>query len=141
VVVYNGGQEFKPLPVERPVSLWLSRSEPEQGSRRFRGVPTGGDPVVPDKRDKPEKITLAKSVTDTGIAPYIFFEGAPNFGFANGIVNITLAATRHLIKDGAAFSDIVAVAHLRCNPLAALELRNALDSALLLAAKTEGTAH
>jgi hypothetical protein len=88
---------------------------------------------VTDKPDKPEQITPAKiTVTDTGIAPYIFFEGAPNFGFANGVVNVTLAATRHLIKDGAPFSDIVAVAHLRCNPLSALELRNALDSALCL---------
>ena len=88
---------------------------------------------MPDKPDKPEQFAPAKiTVTDTGIAPHIFFEGAPNFGFANGIVNITLAATRHLIKDGAAFSDIVDVAHRRCNPLAALELRNALDSALLL---------
>jgi hypothetical protein len=57
------------------------------------------------------------------------------------IARLELLATRHLIKDGAPFSDIVAVAHLRCNPLSALELRNALDSALLLAAKTEGTAH
>ena len=46
-----------------------------------------------DKPDKPEQITPAKiTVTDTGIAPYIFFEGAPNFGFANGVVNVTLAA-------------------------------------------------
>jgi hypothetical protein len=43
-------------------------------------------------RKKPEQITPAKTVTDTGIAPYIFFEGAPNFGFANGVVNVTLAA-------------------------------------------------
>jgi hypothetical protein len=27
--------------------------------------------------DAPDKLT----VTDTGIAPYIYFEGAPNFGF------------------------------------------------------------
>jgi hypothetical protein len=47
---------------------------------------------VTDKPDKPEQITPAKTVTDTGIAPYIFFEGAPNFGFANGVVNVTLAA-------------------------------------------------
>jgi hypothetical protein len=45
---------------------------------------------VTDKPDKPEQITPAKTVTDTGIAPYIFF--APNFGFANGVVNVTLAA-------------------------------------------------
>lgn len=48
--------------------------------------------VVTDKPDKPEQITPAKTVTDTGIAPYIFLEGAPNFGFANGVVNVTLAA-------------------------------------------------
>jgi hypothetical protein len=47
---------------------------------------------VTDKPCKPEQITPAKTVTDTGIAPYIFFEGAPNFGFANGVVNVTLAA-------------------------------------------------
>jgi hypothetical protein len=56
-----------------------------------------GDSIVPDKPDKPEQIVPAKiTVTDTGIAPFIFFKGAPNFGFANGVVNITLAATRHL---------------------------------------------
>src|SRR4029453_6514907 len=87
-------------------------SEPEQGSRRFSCCSNRGDPVVTDKPDKPEQITPAKiTVTDTGIAPYIFFEGAPNFGFANGVVNVTLAATRHLIKDGAPFSDLVSRLH------------------------------
>lgn len=95
-----------------------------------------------DNPDKPDQVAPTKiTVTDPGVAPYIFFEGAPNFGFNNGIVNVTLAATRHLLRDGAPSSDIVAVAYLRCNALAALELRNALDSALLLATKTEGTAH
>jgi hypothetical protein len=55
-------------------------SEPEQGSRRFSCCSNRGDPVVTDKPDKPEQITPAKiTVTDTGIAPYIFFEGAPDF--------------------------------------------------------------
>jgi hypothetical protein len=53
--------------------------------------------------DAPEKLT----VTDTGIAPYIYFEGAPNFGFTNGIINVTLAATRHLLRDGAPVRDVV----------------------------------
>jgi hypothetical protein len=48
---------------------------------------------VPEKLDPP-KLT----VTDTGIAPYIYFEGAPNFGFTNGIINVTLAAHRHLLR-------------------------------------------
>jgi hypothetical protein len=95
-----------------------------------------------DKPDKPEQIPPTKiTIIDTGVAPYIFFDGAPNFGFANGIVNVTLATGRHLLKDGVPTSDIVAVGYLRCNALAAMELRAALDSALLLATKTEGTAH
>jgi hypothetical protein len=103
----------------------------------YREIPSCLINLTSPNNSRPQKLLLQILASP----PYIFFEGAPNFGFANGIVNITLAATRHLIQDGAAFSDIVAVAHLRCNPLAALELRNALDSALLLAAKTEGTAH
>jgi hypothetical protein len=95
-----------------------------------------------DNPDKREQVVPAKiTVTDTGIAPYIFFEGAASFGFVNGIVNVTLAAGRHLLKDGVPVSDVVAVAYLRCNVMAATDLRNALDSAILLAAKPEGGAH
>ena len=107
-----------------------------------RAISITGDTFVIDKPDKPEQVAPAKiTITDTGIAPCIFFEGAVTFGFANGIVNVTLAASRHLMKDGTPVSDLVAVAHLRCNAVAALDLRNALDNALLLAAKTEGRAH
>jgi hypothetical protein len=42
----------------------------------FRVVPTGGGNPVRINPGKPEQITPAKTVTDTGIAPYIFFEGA-----------------------------------------------------------------
>jgi len=86
--------------------------------------------------DAPAKLT----VTDTGMAPYIYFEGAPNFGFTNGIINVTLAANRHLLTDGAPVSEVVATAQLRCNVPAALELRNVLDAALLLAAQPQGSA-
>jgi hypothetical protein len=95
--------------------------------------------------DKPDKVELAPSakltVSDPASAPFIFFEGTPSFGNNNGVVNITLAANRHLLKDGAVSSDAVAVAYLRCNVAAAVELRNALDSALLLGVKTEGQAN
>ena len=53
---------------------------------------------------------------------------------------MTLAATRHLME-GAVASDIVAVGYLRCNIPPAIELRNALDSAILLGTKREGKAH
>jgi hypothetical protein len=91
--------------------------------------------------DAPDPTVTAKlTVTDTGIAPYIYFEGAPNFGFVNGIIGVTLAANRHLLRDGAPVTDAVAIAHLRCNVPAAIELRNALDGAILLAARTQGAA-
>ena len=95
-----------------------------------------------DSPNNPEQAAPAKvTVTDDGNAPFIFFQGCPSFGNSNGIVNITLAAARHLLKDGAVISDVVAVAHLRCNVVAAVELRDALNNALLLGAKTEGQAN
>jgi hypothetical protein len=62
---------------------------------------------MPDMPENPVPTRLT-----TGIAPYIYFEGAPNFGFANGIVTVTLAANRHLLRDGAPVTDIVATAYL-----------------------------
>jgi hypothetical protein len=77
-------------------------------------------------------------VKDPANAPFIFFEAAPAFGNANGIVNVTLVASRHLLSGTLVTTDVVAVAHLRCSVPAAMALRNALDRALLLGAKTEG---
>jgi hypothetical protein len=89
----------------------------------------------------PEQVSPQKiSVNDSRNAPIIYFDGAPNFGNFNGVVNITLAAGRHLLFDGQVTTDAVAVAFLRCNPQGAMELRNALDQALLLGAKVEGQA-
>ena len=93
---------------------------------------------MPDASDP--TATPKLTVTDTGMAPYIYFEGAPNFGFMHGIINITIAANRHLLRDGAPVADAMAIAHLRCNIPAAIELRNALDAALLLAAPPQGGA-
>jgi hypothetical protein len=91
--------------------------------------------------DNPERVMpTGVNVNDIGIAPYIFFEVASNIGFTNGIVNVTLAAARHLIKDGAPYSDIVSVAYLRCNLGAAIGLRDALNGAILLGTKQQGGA-
>jgi len=84
----------------------------------------------------PEIQTLI--VKDIVHAPIIYFESAPNFGNASGIVNVTLAVDRHIPDGTQIASDTIAVASLRCNAQAAIELRNALDRALLLAAKSEG---
>jgi hypothetical protein len=66
----------------------------------------------------------------------------PNFGINNGIVNVTLAAARNLPDgQGGIGQDVIAIAYLRCNVPAALELRKALDDAILLGAKMEGKAN
>lgn len=81
----------------------------------------------------------AIAVTDTLHAPVIYFEIAPNFGCNNGIVNVTLAVGRHLANDkGGVDVDAVAAAFLRCNIPAAIDLRNALNSALLLGTPAAG---
>lgn len=51
--------------------------------------------------DRPESESNAPletgiTVTDPRNAPIVYFEGAPNFGVANGVVNVTLALNRHL---------------------------------------------
>ena len=84
---------------------------------------------------RPEKITI--HVSDLPHAPFIFYEGAPAFGFTNGVVNITLSANRNCAgPDGRIVNQQIVVAYLRGNVRAALSLRHAIDNALLLAAPT-----
>ena len=88
----------------------------------------------PDTRPK-EGVIIP--VSDTPHAPFIFYEGAIAFGFTNGVINLTLNANRTWAGvDGAVVNDQVVVAYLRGNVQAAVSLRQALDSALLLAAPT-----
>jgi hypothetical protein len=88
---------------------------------------------------------LGKEVTikDGPLAPVIYFDGVPTFGYNNGIVNLLLAVGLILpTKDGVVLAQSVAVAHLRCNAFAAAQLRDSIDKALLLAAPTpEGKAN
>lgn len=81
------------------------------------------------------------TVTDPRNAPIVFFEGASNFGVANGIVNVTLALNRHLARPTEIAVDAIAAAHLRCSIPAAMDLIEALKGALLLAQKPSGGSH
>jgi len=65
-------------------------------------------------------------------APFIYFDGAPNYAFANGIVSVTLEALRHTPAGDNILVDRVSVAHLRMSAPAAIALRHALDAALKL---------
>ena len=66
-------------------------------------------------------------------APFIYFEGAPNYGYNNGIVNITLEALRYLPVGDKVMFDRVIVGHLRMSLQAATNLRGSLDAAIKLA--------
>ena len=96
---------------------------------------------TPDPR--PGEVAIVIPVNDVPHAPFIFYEGAPAFGHTNGVINLTLVATRTCVgPDGAPKNDLVVVAYLRGNIQAAVNLRQAIDAALLLAAPTtEGKAN
>jgi hypothetical protein len=67
-------------------------------------------------------------------APFLYFENAPAFGTMNGILKVTLTATRDLpLANNKIASDHVIVAHLRMNMAAARALKTALEGAILLA--------
>ena len=74
-------------------------------------------------------------------APFLYFDNAPVFGHINGVIRITLEASRDIPAPGrqqTVASDRVIVAHLRMNIPAALALKAAIEGALLLAAPTAG---
>jgi hypothetical protein len=73
-------------------------------------------------------------------APFIYFDGAPNFGAIGGIANITLEAVRHNSVGGKVLFDRVTVAHLRMGLGALQSLKEAIAGIELILAKppTEG---
>jgi hypothetical protein len=82
--------------------------------------------------DEPKPVTAP--TIDTPHAPFLFFETASTFGFMNGVVNVTLSASRSWVGTAGVENDLVVVAYLRGNVPAMLSLRHAIDQALLLAA-------
>ena len=60
--------------------------------------------------------------------PIVYFDIAPNFGFNDGIGNVTLEAARYIsTSQNVVVTDRVVVAHLRMGLSAAMNLRAALD--------------
>jgi hypothetical protein len=69
--------------------------------------------------------------------PFIYFDGAPALSHLNGVIGITLVATGTVPTQHGITNVASVVAHLKCNVPAAMALRAALDSALLLAQPVE----
>jgi hypothetical protein len=66
-------------------------------------------------------------------APFIYFDGAANFGFAHGVANITLEALRYTSVGNQLLRDRVVVAHLRMNAPALQSLKDAIAGIELIA--------
>jgi hypothetical protein len=96
----------------------------------------------PADRPKSSAPDVVISVADIPHAPFVFYDGAPSFGYVNGVINITLAAGRSWVgSDGKIVNDHVVTAYLRGNVVAAINLRDSLDKAILLAQQTPGPAN
>jgi hypothetical protein len=75
-------------------------------------------------------------------APFIYFEGIPNFGFNFGIANMSLEVLRFTSNAAGqnVLVDRVTVAHLRFGPNALQQLKKAIEGIeLLMTPVAEGT--
>ena len=65
-------------------------------------------------------------------APFIYFDGVSCMGTHNGAIQIELAANSLMPEGTGVRVDVLVTAHLRCGPVAAAALREAIDKALEL---------
>lgn len=69
-------------------------------------------------------------------APMVYFDNVPVFGVFAGNLEIELAARMLMPKpDGSVIAEMTCTAHLRCSPIAAVMLIEALQKALAMHAK------
>jgi hypothetical protein len=81
-------------------------------------------PDAAEKKLPPEYVAVPT-------APVVYFDLVPTYGTLGGVVQIELA-TRVLqpLQDGSVGTPTIETAHLRCNPIAAKFLKDALEAAL-----------
>jgi hypothetical protein len=91
--------------------------------------------------EKPNRL-LPTKVADRVHAPIVFFDTAPVSNNHNGIIGVTLSVNLSVPDgNGSIAIDQVVSAYLRGNIQAFNALRAAIDSAILLGAKTDGEAN
>jgi hypothetical protein len=109
----------------------------------FLFIPYPGASIMTDKADPPLPVPVEQipsiasgiSAIASANAPFIYFDGAPNFGFNGGIANITIEAIRFNPVAGTTrvLADRVIVAHLRMGLDALRSLKGAIEGIELLA--------
>ena len=123
---------------------WARQIEDDEATFLVILFPTTRDAVMTDKTDpaSPPRQSLQITASPAEAAPFIYFDGVASVGMSFGLVQIELAANVIFPQpDRGARTAAVFTAHLRCSPHAAASLRDALDKALLIGAKTEGQAN
>jgi hypothetical protein len=103
--------------------------------------------MTDESRTKPQVVVETIPSLEGGIsalasahAPFLYFEQASAIGHLNGMIRVTLEASRDVpMPFGGVANDRVIVAHLRMNIPAAHSLKAALEGALLLATRAAGT--
>jgi hypothetical protein len=85
---------------------------------------------------KPPNPPLAE--ISSAMAPIIYFDTAPNFGFNGGIASVTLEAVVYLNTGAEIRAERRAVAHLRMSPTAFANLKGAINGIELAAEPIEG---
>jgi hypothetical protein len=75
-------------------------------------------------------------------SPFIYFDFAPTYGTLGGMVQIELAARALTPTEaGGVMLETIEVARLRCNPIAAKFLRDALDASLKMLENPQNSDH
>lgn len=93
--------------------------------------------AVEDETATHDRTNSNGAATAALVAPFVFCDFAPVYGFCDGVVCVTLAAARHTVgPDGAKVHDAVVVGHLRMGLAASQSLRSALASAEAMASKS-----
>jgi hypothetical protein len=92
-------------------------------------------PVAPVIVENIPSVAGGVSAIASAQAPFIYFDGAPNFGFNGGVANISLEAIRFMGLPGTSnvVADRITVAHLRMGVEGLLQLKAAIQGIELLA--------
>jgi hypothetical protein len=87
-------------------------------------------------KSQPQPQPAPTLLKNAGLAPIVYFDGAPVFGTLGGVIEIELAVRMLMPRaDNTVLNEFICAAHLRSSVQAAMQLRDALDKAIAMATK------
>jgi hypothetical protein len=90
------------------------------------------EPVAPPVVEDVPSHAGAISAIASAAAPFIYFDGVPNYGFRDGIATMTLEALRHSSVNGQILTDRIVVGHVRISLRALHSLKMAIQAIELM---------